>query len=177
MQKIPELLSLVHALIEKKQKRQFILTGSSARKLKRSDVDLWGRTAACRWTEYSMGSLSPAEQHYIEVRGDGKLHPVRSGVGADLDDCRRAGFDRDTVRGIVLPPERDITLDGSFYGEIIGGGRTLALMSGAVVNGITLIPEVTPKSVIFGSLGLVVAVASRRAMAARLQGARARKRW
>lgn len=40
IQKIPELLSVVHYLIEQKRGYQFILTGSSARKLKRSGVDL-----------------------------------------------------------------------------------------------------------------------------------------
>ncbi|MFI5342923.1 MAG: ATP-binding protein [Chlamydiales bacterium] len=40
IQKIPELLSLIHAIIEEKQGYQFILTGSSARKLKREGVDL-----------------------------------------------------------------------------------------------------------------------------------------
>jgi predicted AAA+ superfamily ATPase len=40
IQKIPELLSVVHYLIEQKKGYQFILTGSSARKLKRSGVDL-----------------------------------------------------------------------------------------------------------------------------------------
>lgn len=40
IQKIPELLSTVHLLIEKKMGYQFILTGSSSRKLKRAGVDL-----------------------------------------------------------------------------------------------------------------------------------------
>lgn len=40
IQKVPELLNAIHSLIEEKQNRQFILTGSSARKLKRSGVDL-----------------------------------------------------------------------------------------------------------------------------------------
>lgn len=40
IQKIPELLGVVHYLIEQKKGYQFILTGSSARKLKRSGVDL-----------------------------------------------------------------------------------------------------------------------------------------
>jgi len=40
VQKVPALLSVVHLLIEKKQGWQFILTGSSARKLKREGVDL-----------------------------------------------------------------------------------------------------------------------------------------
>lgn len=40
VQKVPELLSIVHQLIEENKYWQFILTGSSARKLKRSGVDL-----------------------------------------------------------------------------------------------------------------------------------------
>lgn len=48
VQKVPELLSVVHSLIESRQKRQFILTGSSARKLKRSGVDLMGGRAVLR---------------------------------------------------------------------------------------------------------------------------------
>jgi len=40
IQKVPQLLDVVHSLIERKLKIQFILTGSSARKLKRTGVDL-----------------------------------------------------------------------------------------------------------------------------------------
>ena len=40
IQKLPELLSLIHLVIEEKRGYQFILTGSSARKLKRTGVDL-----------------------------------------------------------------------------------------------------------------------------------------
>lgn len=40
IQKVPELLSVVHHLIEQKKGYRFILTGSSARKLKRAGVDL-----------------------------------------------------------------------------------------------------------------------------------------
>jgi len=42
IQKVPALLDMVHKLLEEKQRRsrQFILTGSSARKLKRTGVDL-----------------------------------------------------------------------------------------------------------------------------------------
>lgn len=40
VQKVPEILSVVHSLIEKNRRLQFILTGSSARKLKRQGVDL-----------------------------------------------------------------------------------------------------------------------------------------
>ncbi|MBU6383386.1 MAG: AAA family ATPase [Verrucomicrobia bacterium] len=40
VQKVPDILSVVHALIEEKRGIQFILTGSSARKLRRAGVDL-----------------------------------------------------------------------------------------------------------------------------------------
>lgn len=40
VQKVPDLLSVVHKLIEEKEGWKFVLTGSSARKLKRSGVDL-----------------------------------------------------------------------------------------------------------------------------------------
>ena len=40
IQKIPDLLSVVHSLIEEKKGYKFVLTGSSSRKLKRSGVDL-----------------------------------------------------------------------------------------------------------------------------------------
>ena len=40
IQKVPQLLSLIHSLIEKKAGWQFVLTGSSSRKLKRAGVDL-----------------------------------------------------------------------------------------------------------------------------------------
>ncbi len=40
VQKVPELLSVVHRLIEQDKSLKFILTGSSSRKLKRSGIDL-----------------------------------------------------------------------------------------------------------------------------------------
>ena len=45
IQKAPALLSLIHLLIEEDKSRKFILTGSSARKLKREGVDLLGGRA------------------------------------------------------------------------------------------------------------------------------------
>jgi uncharacterized protein len=45
IQKVPELLSVVHKLIEEYKSLQFILTGSSSRKLKRAGVDLLGGRA------------------------------------------------------------------------------------------------------------------------------------
>ena len=48
IQKIPDILPVVHQLIEEKRGWQFILTGSSARKLKRSGVNLLGGRAVLR---------------------------------------------------------------------------------------------------------------------------------
>lgn len=48
VQKAPDLLSVVHVLIEKKQGYLFVLTGSSARKLKRAGVDLLAGRAQWR---------------------------------------------------------------------------------------------------------------------------------
>jgi predicted AAA+ superfamily ATPase len=48
VQKAPTLLSVVHSLIEKKKGLHFILTGSSARKLKRTSADLLGGRALKR---------------------------------------------------------------------------------------------------------------------------------
>lgn len=48
IQKLPELLEVVHLLIERKEGQQFILTGSSARKLRRRGVNLLGGRAAQR---------------------------------------------------------------------------------------------------------------------------------
>ena len=48
IQKLPQLLSLVHSLIEQKAGWRFVLTGSSSRKLKRGGVDLLaGRALLC----------------------------------------------------------------------------------------------------------------------------------
>lgn len=48
IQKVPELLDPVHALMEENPELQFILTGSSARKIKQKDVDLLGGRATVR---------------------------------------------------------------------------------------------------------------------------------
>jgi predicted AAA+ superfamily ATPase len=48
VQKVPDLLSIVHDLMEEKRGWQFILTGSSARKLKREGVDLLAGRAITR---------------------------------------------------------------------------------------------------------------------------------
>ena len=46
VQRIPQVLTVVHSLIEQRKELRFILTGSSARKLKQTGVDLLGGRAA-----------------------------------------------------------------------------------------------------------------------------------
>ena len=46
IQKLPDLLEVVHLLIERKSNQQYILTGSSARRLRRHGVNLLGGRAA-----------------------------------------------------------------------------------------------------------------------------------
>ncbi len=59
VQKIPELLSVVHMLIEKPVKTRFMLTGSSFRKIKRTGVDLLaGRALKKTLHPFLAGELS-----------------------------------------------------------------------------------------------------------------------
>lgn len=60
VQRVPALLPVVHAMIEEKSGIQFILTGSSARKLRRTSSDLLGGRALLRhmypFLAYELGS-------------------------------------------------------------------------------------------------------------------------
>ena len=59
IQKIPELLDLIHSIIEEKAELQFILTGYSSRKLKRSGVDLLaGRALLCNLHPFIIEELN-----------------------------------------------------------------------------------------------------------------------
>jgi len=58
IQKVPDILPVVHDLIERKKGFQFILTGSSSRKLKRTGVDLLaGRALNCRMHPFTPSEL------------------------------------------------------------------------------------------------------------------------
>ena len=61
VQKVPQLLSVVHKLIEENKSLQFILTGSSSRKLKQAGVDLLGGRAILKkmypFTAAELGNL------------------------------------------------------------------------------------------------------------------------
>lgn len=48
VQRVPELLQVVHAIVESKDRRRFVLTGSSARKLRRGGINLLAGRAVLR---------------------------------------------------------------------------------------------------------------------------------
>jgi len=73
IQKVPELLGAVHSLIEEKQNKQFILTGSSARKLKRSGTDLLAGRALLRQMHPFMLSELGKHSDFIKVLNFGLL--------------------------------------------------------------------------------------------------------
>lgn len=93
IQKVPELLNEVQALIDQKVPQKFILTGSSARKLRRSHSNLLGGRA---WSLY----LYPLNKHELgekfnleQILAFGSLPPI---VGEN-DDADRA----QSLRGYV----------------------------------------------------------------------------
>lgn len=59
VQRVPELLTVVHALMEEPSPPRFILTGSSARKLRRGGVDLLGGRAVQRTLHPFMAAELP----------------------------------------------------------------------------------------------------------------------
>ncbi|HEV7669713.1 MAG TPA: AAA family ATPase [Thermoanaerobaculia bacterium] len=60
VQRVPELLSVVHSLIEEHRGRRFVLTGSSARKLRRRGVDLLAGRALNRTLHPFMAAELPS---------------------------------------------------------------------------------------------------------------------
>jgi predicted AAA+ superfamily ATPase len=79
VQKVPELLDVVHHLIERKKGWRFVLTGSSARKLRRGGVNLLGgRAAQARFFPYLAGEL----KHGFSLSKALKLGLVPSVLGA-----------------------------------------------------------------------------------------------
>lgn len=81
------------------------------------------------------------------------------------------GGNSSQVYGTILAPNAEVGLHpGLVVGSVIAG--TITMSSGANV---IPVPEVTPGSVIFGFLGLIVAATSRRALAGRVRALAGRK--
>ena len=80
VQKLPELLDVVHWMIEEKGGVQFILTGSSARKLRRGGVNLLGGRAAQRTLHPFMAAEMGSVFRLEEVLTTGMLPLVHGAV-------------------------------------------------------------------------------------------------
>ena len=96
VQKLPALLEVVHGLIEERRGLQFVLTGSSARKLRRGGVNLLGGRAAWK-----------------------TLHPFMAaelGTSLDLNDALRLGM-LPVVRGAIDPAETLRAYSGLYLRE------------------------------------------------------------
>jgi hypothetical protein len=95
-------------------------------------------------------------------------------TGANSNLTTSGGGNAQGIYGIVLATGSNASVNlhpGAIIGEVIA--TTFTSSSGALV---TAVPEVTPSSVIFGFLGLLVAVSSRRALSGRVRAlARSRK--
>ncbi len=77
VQKIPELLDVVHSLIERDKSLRFVLTGSSARKLKRSDTNLLaGRVSRAELFPLVSAELEKGSEHYRTLIMRGGLPSV-----------------------------------------------------------------------------------------------------
>jgi predicted AAA+ superfamily ATPase len=82
VQRVPELLNVVHSLIESPSPRRFVLTGSSARKLRRGGVDLLaGRAVLCTMHPFMAAELPTFDLD--EALRLGTLPLVRGSVNPD----------------------------------------------------------------------------------------------
>jgi len=88
IQKVPELLSVIHKLIEEKQGYTFVLTGSSARKLKRTGVDMLSGRALLRTMHPFLASELGESFHLEEALQRGLLPLVYS--SANPEDVLRS---------------------------------------------------------------------------------------
>ena len=88
IQKVPELLSVIHKLIEDKQGYTFMLTGSSARKLKKTGVDMLGGRALLRTMHPFLASELGERFHLEDALQRGLLPIVYS--SANPDDVLRS---------------------------------------------------------------------------------------
>lgn len=87
VQKAPDLLPVVHALLEEDKGRQFVLTGSSARKLKRTGADLLaGRAILRRMHPFLASELGKAFR--LEAALERGLLPVVLGAENPAETLR-----------------------------------------------------------------------------------------
>lgn len=94
VQRLPELLNVVHELIESGPPKRYVLTGSSARKLRRGGVDLLGGRAVLRTlhpfmaSEWERFDLAESLRHGLlplVVMADDPVDVLRAYVGLYLE--------------------------------------------------------------------------------------------
>lgn len=126
VQKLPELLEVVHGLIEEKSGKVFVLTGSSARKLRRAGVNLLGGRA---------GRLSMHPFMAAELGGDFSLEKaLRHGLLPVVVGASDPDFQMRAYCGLYLKEE--VQAEG-FVRNIGNFARFLEVMSfshGGVLN-------------------------------------------
>ncbi|MDE2662696.1 MAG: AAA family ATPase [Gemmatimonadota bacterium] len=92
IQRVPELLNVVHDLMESAGGYRFVLTGSSARKLRRGGVNLLAGRAAMRSMHPFMAGEMTAEEVAGEVEVASAVEVAsEAGRGFDLERCLRLG--------------------------------------------------------------------------------------
>jgi len=126
IQKVPELLDLVHLLMEKYTDLRFVLTGSSARKLKRTGVDLLaGRALVKTMHPFMMAEVGPARS-LLDVLTTG-LVPL---IAVSTDS-------RETLRAYVaLYLKEEVQMEGMVrnIGSFSRFLEAIAFSHGAVLN-------------------------------------------
>ncbi len=118
VQKIPALLDVVHQLIEIKQGWQFILTGSSARKLKRAGVDLLAGRAQLKHLHPFMASEIKSHFNFEKNMRLGML-PLILGSSDPIPDLKTY---------IALYMQQEVLMEG-IVRNIAGFSRFLEAMS------------------------------------------------
>lgn len=99
IQKVPELLSVVHSLIESGKGYNFVLTGSSARKLKRSGVNLLAGRALLRTMHPFMACELKGKFNLANALNNGLLPLVIAGNSpADILQSYAALYLREEVQ-------------------------------------------------------------------------------
>ena len=125
VQRVPELLNVVHAAMESGPRRRFVLTGSSARKLRRGGVNLLGGRALLR----TMHPFMAAEWSGFELTA-----ALRHGL---LPLVVTADDPRDALRAYVsLYLEQEVKQEGMVrnLGQFARFLEALTFSHGAVLN-------------------------------------------
>ncbi len=125
VQRVPELLTVVHELIESSEPPRFVLTGSSARKLRRGGVDLLAGRALLR----TLHPFMAAEMEGFQLEDALRLGLVPLIVAADNP--------QDTLRAYAsLYLEQEVQQEGwtRNIGNFARFLETISLSHGSVLN-------------------------------------------